>query len=118
MIANEQIGAISSGKHDPDTLRAMFQVIPAPAGTQAIRKGYQGTTTTSITSGHTVRPVNGMSFWKRVMTIIRVIKRSLSETINVELGGNNIIMEFQLFGPETSNILVVNTKLAAGLGKK
>jgi hypothetical protein len=94
----------------------MFQVKPAPAGTQASRKSYQGTTTTSLTGGHTVRLVNGISIQKKVMAITRVTEPSLSETKNI-LKANNIIIEFRQFRPETANILVVNAKPAAGLAR-
>jgi hypothetical protein len=61
MITDEQIRANSSGELDPDTLRAMLHVIPAPAGNQVSGKGYQGTTATSLTGRHAVRLMNGIA---------------------------------------------------------
>jgi hypothetical protein len=42
-----------------------------------------------------------------------IVEPCLGEAEYVKIGGANIVIKFKLFGPETSNVLVVNAKTVA-----
>jgi hypothetical protein len=62
-----------------------------------------------------VRPVDSVAIRKQVMTIARIIEPGLSQTNNVNIRGTNIVIEFKLFSPEASNVLIVD---AVGIGMR
>jgi hypothetical protein len=66
----------------------------------------------------TVRPVNSVAIRKQVVTIARIIEPGLSQTNNVKIRGTNIVVEFKLFCPEDSNVLIVEAEGADGIGMR